>query len=132
MNFLGLGARRINRLSYILTVISSALVFVTVGLVLGRILTVLLGPADPVTPDSPHPLGLGTLIVLWFGYLTLISARRFHDMNMTGWLSLGILLPFIGVVLNIILLFVSGTDGTNKYGSPLRRIKVMGFGGKTE
>lgn len=127
MNILGLGANRINRLSYFLTILISAFAFVAIGLALSSILTAIFGAADPDMPDSPHPLGLIPLMVLWFVYLTLISARRFHDMNITGWLSLGILLPFVGLILNIMLLFIGGTDGENKYGRPHYGVQVMGL-----
>jgi uncharacterized membrane protein YhaH (DUF805 family) len=106
--------------------------FVAVGLVFGAIFNALLGPLDPALPDSPHPLGLIPFMALWFVYYTLCSAKRFHDMNMSGWLSLAIFVPFVNFALGIMLTFIAGTDGANKYGDPLKGIRVMGLGGKSK
>ncbi len=132
MKILGLNLKRLNRSSYILTVFVSMFAFVTVGLILGAIFNSLLGPIDQTMPDSPHPLGFVPFLVLWFVYFAMCMAKRFHDMNMSGWLSLAAFLPFVGFVLGILLTFVAGTDGTNKYGSPLKGIRVMGFKGNSK
>lgn len=81
-------------------------------------------------PDSPHPLGLILFMALWFVYYTLCSAKCFHDMNMSGWLSLAIFVPFVNFALGIMLTFIAGTDGSNKYGEPLKGLRVMGLGEK--
>ena len=130
MNFIGLQSTRINRLSYFLTTLLSMFVFVAVGLLLSSVITAVFGPADPSMPESPHPLGLLPLMVLWFVYYFLIASKRFHDMNMSGWLSLCSILPFVGIVFGIMLLFVGGTDGKNKYGEPHKGLQIMGFGTK--
>lgn len=45
--------------------------------------------------------------------------RRLHDLNMTGWLSLLILIPFLGLLFALYLLFAPGTAGANNYGEPV-------------
>ena len=132
MKVLGLNLKRLNRSSYILTVFVSMFVFVAVGLIFSGIFNTLLGPSDPSMPDSPHPFGLIPFMVLWFAYFFICSAKRFHDMNMSGWLSPLILVPFVNLFFSILLIFVAGTDGVNKYGEPPRGLRVIGFGGKRE
>lgn len=44
--------------------------------------------------------------------------RRLHDLNRTGWVFLAFLIPLVNFILALILLFVPGTKGTNKYGPP--------------
>ena len=51
---------------------------------------------------------------------------------MSGWLSMAIFVPFVNFVLGIMLTFIAGTDGSNKYGEPSKGIRVMGFGGKVK
>lgn len=128
MKILGLKSKRLNRGSYILTILVSALLFVAIGLAFGAIFNALLDPIDPAAPDSPHPVGFIPFLVLWFIYFTACTARRFHDMNTSGWASLAIFVPFVGFILGVLLIFVSGTDGVNRYGEPLKGVKIMGFG----
>jgi len=87
--------------------------------------------------DSAEDLnGLGQIImglyaVIWIGSFVpwvALNARRFHDMNYTGWmvaLFAGLwLIPPIGALGGLIqffwTLFGSGTPGMNKYGQDPR------------
>lgn len=42
----------------------------------------------------------------------MLAIKRCHDFNVTGWLSLLILVP----LLNLAFLFIPGTDGPNRFG----------------
>lgn len=128
MKFLGLNIKRLNRVSYTLTLLSSMFLFVAVGLLLSTIITSIFGVYDPADPDSPHPLGILPLMGLWFAYFFFITSQRFHDMNMTGWYSPLVLIPFIGFIFAILLLFVSGSKDANKFGKKPNRLLVMGIG----
>jgi uncharacterized membrane protein YhaH (DUF805 family) len=128
MKILGLNLKRLNRSSYILTILVSMFVFVAVGLVFSGFFNALLGPMDPSMPESPHPLGLLPFMTLWFVYFALCSAKRFHDITMSGWLSLFVFVPFAGFIVGILLIFMAGTSDSNKYGEPLRGLSVMGIG----
>ncbi len=46
-----------------------------------------------------------------------ISIRRLHDVGKSGWFSLIVLIPVLGLVWLIILFCAEGVDGDNKYGS---------------
>jgi uncharacterized membrane protein YhaH (DUF805 family) len=65
-------------------------------------------------------LGDAGLVVLALGWVALIvlgfmlTIQRCHDFNMSGWLSLLMLVPLV----NLIFLFIPGTDGPNRYGAP--------------
>ena len=52
------------------------------------------------------------LVVGWVWFNLVITAKRFHDLNLSGWLAPVILIP----VVFVILCFLSGTRGPNKYG----------------
>jgi uncharacterized membrane protein YhaH (DUF805 family) len=80
-----------------------------------------------------YSMGIGLLIVLIGGVLSAVTSpvafilayvamicvnfmlaiKRSHDFNVTGWLSLLIFVPLI----NLLFLFVPGTDGPNRFGN---------------
>ena len=54
-------------------------------------------------------------ILAWINIM--ISIKRFHDCNKTGWCVLGLMIPVIGPLFGLIYLgFFKGTDGKNDYG----------------
>ncbi len=77
---------------------------------------------------TPNGKAIATLIIIplliagiWSGLA--IFVKRLHDLNLTGWLSLTLILtivPILGVILFFVLPIVmgciSGTPGPNKYG----------------
>lgn len=109
--------RRLRRQSYLIFHI----VMLTAGFVLpllaGALAPVLL-PALPDNPeDSPLLLAIGAVVGLALTLLELtVLARRCHDAGWTGWLSLIALLPYIGFAFIILMLFVPGSKGDNRYG----------------
>ncbi|MDH5433907.1 MAG: DUF805 domain-containing protein [Gammaproteobacteria bacterium] len=46
----------------------------------------------------------------------ILSIRRLHDMEFTGWISVFIPIPYINIPFILFLLFAHGTDDENKYG----------------
>ena len=55
------------------------------------------------------------LLIIQIVFYFMFAIQRSHDMNTSGWLSLIILIPIIGV---LIFLFVPGTKGDNRFGHP--------------
>ena len=51
-------------------------------------------------------------MILW----TMLTIRRCHDMNLSGWFSLIGYIPYVNLVFLFALLVIKGTDGPNKYG----------------
>lgn len=50
-----------------------------------------------------------------------VMVRRLHDQNKSGWYVLIILVPLIGSIWLLILLFTEGTNGKNEYGEDPKR-----------
>jgi len=84
-------------------------------------------PEDPTAIFGAMFGGFGLLLVLWW-LITFIpslavTVRRLHDRDMSGWWYLGIIvlsmLPLIGIVASIgflVLMFLEGTRGPNRFG----------------
>ncbi|RIX45158.1 MAG: DUF805 domain-containing protein [Rhodocyclales bacterium GT-UBC] len=64
-------------------------------------------------------IGLGTFISLIYGLRCL--ALRLHDTGRSGWLSLVALVPVLGAVMALWLLFAGGEDEENDFGAPPRQ-----------
>jgi uncharacterized membrane protein YhaH (DUF805 family) len=45
-----------------------------------------------------------------------VTVRRLHDSNLSGYFYLTQLIPFIGMVIFLMLMFIKGTEGPNRYG----------------
>lgn len=55
----------------------------------------------------------------------MLSVRRLHDLNLSGWYYLATLIPVVGVLFSLYVLFAPGTVGANKYGAdPLENERV--------
>ena len=46
-----------------------------------------------------------------------VGVRRLHDMGKSGWWSLVLLVPFVGVIIMLIMCAQPGESGSNQYGS---------------
>lgn len=46
-----------------------------------------------------------------------VSVRRLHDTDRSGWWLLILLIPFIGLIVLLVFMFLDGSPGTNKYGA---------------
>ncbi len=53
-------------------------------------------------------------VALWAGVATQV--KRWHDLDQSGWLALTSFIPYIDIVVWIVLGFLRGTDGPNRYG----------------
>ncbi len=71
--------------------------------------------------------GAGLLYVVWFLATIVpnlaVTVRRFHDRDMSGWWYLGVfvlsMIPLIGFLVSIaflVLMFLPGTPGANRFG----------------
>lgn len=58
--------------------------------------------------------GLGVLLIMILPFF--FYARRWHDINQSGWLALLLLIPGAALPIMIILLIIPGTRGVNPYG----------------
>lgn len=68
--------------------------------------------SDSSTNSPIVDLWFITLMLMWI-YLTIVNAaKRFHDLNVTGWLAPIVFFPLVP----LFMLLLSGTKGMNKYG----------------
>lgn len=73
---------------------------------IGGLLAAVLGPA-----------GMAVWALAWLALMIIafmLTIQRCHDFNMSGWLSLAMLIPLV----NLMFLFIPGTDGPNRFGAP--------------
>ena len=47
-----------------------------------------------------------------------LAMRRWHDIGYSGWMTLLLYIPYIGLIPGLFLLFYTGDSGQNKYGVP--------------
>lgn len=70
--------------------------------------------------DTPAGMFAGLLVLALVGLmvpLLAVEARRFHDMNRTGWLVLLNLIPYVGSLIVYVVMLFEGTHGENQYGA---------------
>jgi uncharacterized membrane protein YhaH (DUF805 family) len=102
---------RMNRLPFLYLQFILALVFGMVTLL------VIVSPIDLTY--------LFIVVALVFTFFNAsITVRRFHDINMSGFWTFLYLVPFVGAVLSIMLLFVKGDAWTNKYGPAVYKLTL--------
>ncbi len=110
---------RLGRVRYFVYVMAISLIVYAVM----TAMAVIFGLAGASTdPDS----GGATLLVMMpllglcglFAFVMSIiyGVRRFNDMNMSGWLILLMFVPLANFVIALMMLFVPGSKGGNKYG----------------
>jgi len=56
---------------------------------------------------------------------TVLIIRRAHDLGYTGWISVITYIPLVGIILEIILLFVPSHPNENKFGPPIEKRKFL-------
>lgn len=61
--------------------------------------------------------GLGIQVLVSFIPSLAVQVRRFHDQNLTGWLVLLGLIPYVGGLVILVFMCIDGTRGPNKYGA---------------
>ena len=107
---------RLNRLRYIKYQILFALGIAIVSAILGFVVGLIFGE-ESFFLDI---LTLGMSLVGLAGSAAIVI-RRLHDLDRPEWWVIGVLIPIIGFIFALYLLFIPGTVGRNKYGEdPLR------------
>lgn len=65
--------------------------------------------------------GLVLIVISYFSILQFI--KRLHDINLSGWWVLFSLIPYVGGLFGLVLIFIDSSKGPNKYGDdPKRRL----------
>jgi len=73
-----------------------------------------------VTPLWLEGIIVGLTWLFMWPFLAML-AKRSHDINQSGALSLFMLVPFLGFIVAIIVGLIPGTKGDNKYGADPHR-----------
>ena len=60
----------------------------------------------------------GAAIIFFAGIIPnfSVTARRLHDQDKSAWLMLVVFIPYIGGLVMLVLAFLPGTNGPNRYG----------------
>lgn len=121
---------RISRLTYLKGLLLSLLLIGAVVVVLGllfalfRLLYESLGApqngslyqiANVLAIALPDIISAAIIICLFLAYV-ILTIRRLHDIGLSGWVVLISLIPFLGFLLVLFLLFKRGEPLTNRYG----------------
>ncbi len=105
---------RVGRMNYFLASLTYGLINIIVFVVIKGI------SYGPVSNSINHTASILNIILIVavaiFGFG--ITVRRCHDLNYSGFLSLITLIPLVGMIFSLYLLFAPGTEGANNYGSP--------------
>jgi uncharacterized membrane protein YhaH (DUF805 family) len=74
--------------------------------------------ADTLYQHLPSLLFLLMSILAYVTTSFSVTVRRLHDGNLSGYYYLTQLIPVIGVVIFLMLMFLKSADGPNRYGPP--------------
>ena len=83
-----------------------------IGIVLGALPSLTMSE----TGSSPVSILSGIYGLAIFIPNLAVMVRRFHDQDRSGWFVLLSLIPFVGSLIVLVMLFMSGSPGPNKYG----------------
>ena len=102
---------RRNRLSFLLVGLAQIAGFVVLfGIVM----------AAAATRIDAVLIGAAAICAVAFVALTVsgwaVSSQRCRDFGWTGWAALITIVPYVGWLFAVALLFIPGTDGDNRYG----------------
>jgi uncharacterized membrane protein YhaH (DUF805 family) len=105
------GRGRLGRLRYLAYSVGFGLLanVITAGLLAA------LGPMGQ--SGGTAALGISVLVAIFVLVVSFfLVIQRLHDMNASGWLSLLILVPIVNAIVVLVLLFMPGTQGENRFG----------------
>src|SRR5262252_6146219 len=66
--------------------------------------------------DGSLLVALIPIAVLFFWANLALAAKRLHDLGVTGWFSLLMIVPGANLIMIIVLLIARGEDNDNRYG----------------
>lgn len=110
---------RINRLSYLFSVLTAYAIYFGVLLVCAFIVgfVATTNGSDSQTIDTATSILAYVLMIPTAAYLIYAAVLRFHDLGYSGWWILLSLVPFASIIIGIMLLFSPGQKTANKYGA---------------
>ena len=72
------------------------------------------------TSNAVYPfIAVFWILMIGFGIKVLgVSIQRLHDIGLSAWYALLLIIPIANIVLWLVLVFKSGDSGQNRYGNP--------------
>jgi len=111
---------RIGRMRYVVYAFGLTMLSYLAIAVVGGILAAIMGGFDSASANSGATMLLGFLamvVMLFILVMTVIYAiRRLNDINASGWFVLLFLVPIVNLIMGLLLIFMPGTRGANKFG----------------
>jgi len=72
-------------------------------------------------------MAIGAVIILYLPLIiisVILAKRRLNDLNKSGWWQLIAIIPLVGIIFTIYMVFWPGTKGSNNYGlEPIKNTK---------
>ena len=104
---------RLNRLRYLKYQVMWTLISAVIVFILGFVGGFLSGSTQSILVTVPTGIcsfitGIGNI---------MLSLRRLHDLNKSGWFLLIWLIPFVNIIFLLYIWLAPGTVGYNKYGA---------------
>jgi len=107
---------RIGRLRYLAYATGS---YFIIG-ILAAIIVPILKPTISASSASDPFGGLAVALILLYIpiiiFFVVLAVRRLHDLDKTGWLALVFLIPIVGALFGLYVLFAAGSEESNQYG----------------
>lgn len=107
---------RIGRLRYIVYSFVVQMIVIVLAGIAAALLIPAMGGRD-AAPGVIWPL-MVLIYVPIFAALLVMARRRLHDLNLSGWMVLLMLVPLVNAILGLVLMFWPGTRGGNRFGPP--------------
>lgn len=108
---------RAGRLRYFKYSTLMIFVMLLIAAVVGGVISATGGEVDVETFSA---ISNGAAILLLpISFMFMI--KRFHDIGWSGWWSLTMLVPLLNLIPSLLLLFMPGTSGPNRFGNPPKR-----------
>lgn len=116
-------SKRLNRSSYILSIILSFIAFCVIGGMLSALVDGIFG-IQRVDGDV-NGFVLAPLAIVMYVYQYIAGIYRLHDLDTNGWFLLFIFVPLANLITIIYLLFVKSHKDQNKWGEVPQGVNIM-------
>ncbi len=97
----------------------SQFVIAVIGIKLSILLAFLFCPPLSFLGTLKGLILVGYALACTYGAYVIII-KRLHDIDMTGWFSLLLHIPFLNVLFFLYLILKKGDNGRNRFGPPVR------------
>lgn len=112
---------RSRRMEYWMYQVFTILVYVVLGMLMFAGLPWSENFESSNTPPGPLFWIGGALMVLWYLFTFIpdiaVTVRRLHDQDMSGWMYLIRLIPYIGSLVIMVFMFIDGQRWNNRFGA---------------